>query len=126
MDLVPTDPAALAVVTTAALEQAASPDRRGRRRQRRCSNCARAFRREGFDDRVIERDGDLGGGAGLPAVRAYSVNSARSIDRPYFARFGRHLVDQPAHLPEPPVEAGVVAVPAVMEVPTMTLRGGRS
>ncbi len=38
------------------------------------------------DDRVIERDSSLGGVPGLPAVMAYSVKSARSMDRPYFKR----------------------------------------
>ena len=52
-------------------------------------------------------------GPGLPAVTAYSVNSARSMERPYLgARFRRHLVDQLTHLLEPPAEAGVIAVPA--------------
>ena len=50
-------------------------------------------------------------GPGLPAVTAYSVNSARSMDRPY-----RRAIPPPSgrsarHLLEPPAQSGVIAVP---------------
>ena len=51
--------------------------------------------REGLDDRVIERDGDLGGGARL-AGGDRVLGEQRQVDGPAIlrARFRRHLVDQ--------------------------------
>jgi hypothetical protein len=62
---------------------------------------------EGIDDRVIERDGDLGGAARL-AGRDGVFGEQRQVDRPAgpLSRFGRHFLDQPAHLLGRPSRSG--------------------
>ena len=68
---------------------------------------------QGLDDRLIERDGDLGGRSRL-AGGDRVLGEERQVDGPAIpaARFHRHLIDQPAHLLKPPAESGVIAVPS--------------
>ena len=67
---------------------------------------------QGLEDRVIKRDGNLGGRSRL-AGGDRVLGEEHQVDGPAIpgARFRRHLVDQPAHLLEPPARSGVIAVP---------------